>query len=136
MEVWLTVKQDNDYEVNNYGTIRKKSNGRIINAHLNKPDGYKRVTLNGKHEYVHRIVADTFYDGDHTGYRVTHLDGDRLNNFVGNLEWRSASDSFDRSSNEYINKKVVCCKYCSNRYKYDFCEDKHDDFYCGYGKIK
>lgn len=69
-----------------------------------KPDitrGYKFVQLKSNHKrrvvYVHRLVAETFLDNPN-GYEViNHIDYDRLNNSVGNLEWCTPSMNIQHS---------------------------------------
>lgn len=54
-------------------------------------NGYKRIKLvkDGikKNYYVHRLVAETFIPKLHVDYVVHHLDHDKQNNWVHNLEW-------------------------------------------------
>ena len=53
--------------------------------------GYKRVCLKINGEYkeklVHRLVAETFIPSKKRCKLVNHIDGNRLNNHVSNLEW-------------------------------------------------
>jgi DNA-binding transcriptional regulator YiaG len=53
--------------------------------------GYRAVgtKVNGKHRtlYVHRLVASAFVDKPEGKEEVNHLDGDKTNNCVSNLEW-------------------------------------------------
>ena len=57
----------------------------------------KRVTLwknGGKKEFlVARLVATTFLGDPPEGYTVNHMDGNRMNNRVDNLEWLSIGDN-------------------------------------------
>lgn len=43
-----------------------------------------RVALNREKYYVHRLVANSFFDGD-TNCIVKHLDGNKTNNSIANL---------------------------------------------------
>lgn len=99
-EVWRTVTIDDygdKYEVSSLGRIRNNDTGQIVKAHEAK-GGYLRVNLyprgNAKHgakrRLVHRIVAFTFlYDSYIEGVTtdVNHIDGNKHNNSVENLEW-------------------------------------------------
>lgn len=133
-EIWLDVKKDPKYEVSNLGNVRNKETGRILKPQLNKEGGYYRVTLgNRQRDYIHRIVADTFYDGDHSDLEVNHIDGNKLNNSISNLEYCSKKENIRHAFGKDSRLHVVRCKNCRNRYKYDLCENKDDDFFCGYG---
>lgn len=56
--------------------------------------GYHRVVtyVQGKHKSVsvHRLVAETFLSGSGV---VNHIDGNKANNCVSNLEWCTASEN-------------------------------------------
>lgn len=59
--------------------------------------GYKKVTLRRDHKsyqvMTHRAVAMAFIPNpDKKGY-VNHIDGDKANNVVSNLEWVTASEN-------------------------------------------
>lgn len=137
-EFWLDLKFNSDYEVSSLGRVRKKCNGRILQMHKNRPDGYWRVSIDGRHYYVHRLVADTFYDGHHDGLDVNHIDGNKDNNTLPNLEWCTRSyniqHAFDNGLKYQNVIKVVRCAFCKHRYEYDICFDKPDSFYCGFGQ--
>ena len=50
-------------------------------------NGYMTVSYNNKHLYVHKLVAESFFlTGDHKEY-VNHIDGNKLNNNLKNLEF-------------------------------------------------
>lgn len=95
MEVWLTVPENPKYQVSSNGRVRNVKTGRLLKPQLVK--GYPRVVLsdgpNCKPVMVHKLVAGTFFDDDHTNLQVNHIDGDKTNNFVGNLEWVTGSEN-------------------------------------------
>ena len=73
-----------------------KEDGKVFAIHLNKilspydnGIGYRalKLLIDGKRKsfYVHRLVAQK-YLGDITGKVVNHIDGDKTNNHVSNLE--------------------------------------------------
>ena len=55
--------------------------------------GYFRVGLKGGKRTisVHKLVADAFVSGKKEGLVVNHIDGNKLNNDVSNLEWVTQS---------------------------------------------
>jgi hypothetical protein len=62
---------------------------------VNNGLGYLQVrfTINGKtyRKYIHRMVAEAFIPNPHGYSEVNHIDGDKSNNHVSNLEWCSRS---------------------------------------------
>lgn len=60
-------------------------------------DGYQIVSLilNGKQKTykIHRLVAQFFLKNDFDYKYVNHIDGNKQNNDVSNLEWCSASEN-------------------------------------------
>lgn len=79
--------------IENYGYIQVGTDGTIIGKKgVLKPNnqntkGYYRVHL-GKHMYsVHRLVAEAFIPNPNNYPQVNHIDGDKNNNTVYNLEW-------------------------------------------------
>lgn len=86
------------YAVDVFGSIYSiKNNGQIIRKRKNtmNPNGYEYVNLkiNGtvKNKRVHRIVADAFIPNPNSYTEVNHIDGDKTNNCVWNLEWCTKS---------------------------------------------
>jgi hypothetical protein len=93
MEKFIQI-QNHSYFVGNKGTIRgfKKEL-----SQKTKANGYKEVCLyiNKKPimKYVHRLVAE-FWIGDiPNGYFINHVDGNKANNCVDNLEIVTPSEN-------------------------------------------
>lgn len=93
MEVWKQVENYPTYEISSYGRLRKKYlNGK---QKILKPDvingGYLRWTLSKdgmtKRFIAHRLVAMHFIQNPNNYPDVNHIDNDRQNNHVENLEW-------------------------------------------------
>lgn len=63
-------------------------------------NGYKQVSLckNGvvSKQLVHRLVAEAFMP-NHDGYQVNHINGDKLDNRVENLEWCTSVENIQHS---------------------------------------
>lgn len=77
------------YEVSNYGEVRR-TDGTMMQGNINSY-GYRvvRLTKSGrpKDKKVHRLVALAFIPTISGKDFVNHKDGDKLNNYVENLEW-------------------------------------------------
>lgn len=80
------------YSVSTLGNIRNDSSNRVLKPQCT---GYQHVRLfhNGamKNIRVHRVVAETFLTKlpEHTV--VNHINNDKTDNRVGNLEWATQS---------------------------------------------
>lgn len=76
-----------------YGISAENKNGRRIvkrKPYISK-NGYVYITLkangNIKNARVHRLVAEAFIPNPNNYRAVNHIDGDKTNNCVWNLEW-------------------------------------------------
>lgn len=90
MEQWGPIENCPPYQVSSWGRVRNKK-GLILKPDLT-PSGYLRVlltTLDGTrtNRCVHRLVAGTFVDNGEGKPYVNHVDGNRTNNTISNLEW-------------------------------------------------
>ncbi len=107
-EVWKDIENHSGiYQISNLGSVKRV--GRIIIRADNKlypveqcilkhqvdKAGYHRLCLrtDGKQRYfsVHRLVAYAFISNPNNYLEVNHLDGNKSNNQVSNLEWCTRS---------------------------------------------
>lgn len=130
MERWIVIEDHPNYEVSNEGKVRNRRTGRILRPVMNR--GYERVNLDGQLCYIHKLVMEAFRGELCNGLKVHHIDGDVGNNDISNLKL-IGSGYISNVSTPRIN--IVRCRDCIHRYDFDICEDKDDDFYCGYGKF-
>lgn len=96
MGEWVTVSSCDTYEINRSGAVRRIDTGRIKQAVI-APAGYLVVNLwkanKGTVLYVHRLLAEAFIGPCPPKGSVNHIDGDRLNNSLENLEYMSLRDN-------------------------------------------
>ena len=117
MEEWVTVKHFNKNEASSNGNIRNSKTGRILKNKKNH-NGNDICTLRDNHSIqrsvrVHRIIADSFYDGEHDGLDVNHIDGNKSNNNISNLEFCTRKENIAHSlrnglsrTNDYGKRRI------------------------------
>lgn len=71
--------------------VKRKSNGKLKEKFVKLKGGYPTVTvcMEGKHfqHSIHRLVAQAFIPNPHNKPQVNHIDGNKENPHVSNLEW-------------------------------------------------
>lgn len=145
-EVWKDIKGfEGIYQISNFGNVRsldrrvvnhKNGATRIVPGMILSPwdngNGYLVVSLNDKRKrknfYVHRIVAEHFIDNPENKPCVNHLDYNKYNNCVSNLEWCTQIENVSHSIDNMRRHRKQCKptntgeKYISKstkRQKYD-----------------
>ncbi|MFD2658588.1 NUMOD4 domain-containing protein [Gracilibacillus thailandensis] len=93
LEEWVDIKDfEGMYQISNHGRVKsfkRDKNGRVMSS---KDNGhYYQIILckNGvqKRFSVHRLVAMHFIPNPDDKPQVNHIDGNKRNNHVSNLEW-------------------------------------------------
>lgn len=102
-EIWKAIEGTmGTYEVSNLGRVKK--NGKFCKIG-EKSNGYKQVSIGfiyGRHVVsLHRLVTAYFADipNDYENLQINHKDGDKSNNWIGNLEWCTPSDNQQHRAN-------------------------------------
>lgn len=108
-EIWKPIPEfEGLYEVSNYGRVRsidrtvKSSKNRVqfLKGRLKKASlstsGYFKVCLykdnKNYNKYIHRLVMLAF-SSDKERDTVNHIDGNKLNNHISNLEWATFKEN-------------------------------------------
>lgn len=94
-EEWKIISEFPKYEVSNLGNVRNFKTKHILKPRLNKQNGYLVINLmkdGKKHtKTLHRLVAITFLENLNNLPEVNHIDGNKRNNKMNNLEWCTRS---------------------------------------------
>uniref|UniRef100_A0A0G4FLA1 HNH nuclease domain-containing protein n=1 Tax=Chromera velia CCMP2878 TaxID=1169474 RepID=A0A0G4FLA1_9ALVE len=92
------------------GAVSRGSEGRA---------GYLSSNIRGKKKFVHRIVAETFLPGEKQLLRqrhpdeifdVDHIDGNKQNNAVSNLQWMTRKEHARKTASDLIRPRPLSTK--------------------------
>ena len=90
MNNWIELKENDKYEINECGIVRNKKTKRPL-KYWKTTIGYYTVCLfrngNQKTYYIHRLIANNFIKNPNNYNEVNHIDGNKQNNSINNLEW-------------------------------------------------
>lgn len=132
-EIWKDIENyEGLYQVSNLGRVKSlpRRGTHTKEIHILKScknhKGYLQVVLTkkcvSKTKSIHRLVAETFIKNKDNLPQVNHIDGNKLNNCVDNLEWVSNYDNLIHSfkiglrDNMYKKGKNHCRSVIVNQY--------------------
>lgn len=112
-EIWKPIRGSCIYEVSDHGNIRtnkytwtrKDGKPYSVKSAIRKPyitrNGYEVIMLGYDlciRESVHRLVLETFMPIDNMEqYQVNHIDGNKRNNNLLNLEWATREENMQHA---------------------------------------
>jgi len=107
-EIWNNVIfngiEYSDYRVSTHGSLNNKydenANGWIAK-------GYRKISIDGTSRRVHRIVMETFVGPLPPGMETNHIDGNKLNNNLTNLEYVTHTENMEHAGNEGLMRRKL-----------------------------
>jgi len=122
-EQWRDIEGFDGYQVSNLGNVRSFWQVGRCKKKINKPrlkskskhyKGYLYVSLlhDGVKKYVHRLVAEAFIPNPENKKYVNHIDENKTNNHVDNLEWVTAKEN---SAHSFLGERNTASKLKRNQ---------------------
>lgn len=105
MEIWKYINgYEGLYEISNKGRVRN-AEGKILKARTQNK-GYFYVTLHSNHKErkftIHRLVAEVFIPKINGFNQVNHINGNKKDNSVENLEWCNQRLNYNHGMQKFL----------------------------------
>lgn len=118
-EIWKDITDyENLYQVSNLGRVKSLRSDKILKQYVNH-QGYAQVTLSLNNirclKRVSRLVGYAFLSKNDVHTQINHIDENKLNNIVNNLEWVTSKDNINHGTRTARMQRTQGTKItCSN----------------------
>lgn len=109
-EVWKDIPPElingkEHYKISSYGRIKNRT-GRISEGSKKHLSGYVLLSVCSKLYRAHRLVAKVFIPNPNNKPQVNHINGNKQNNKVSNLEWNTSQENVQHAHDIGLHKKT------------------------------
>jgi hypothetical protein len=91
---WKPIKKFENYFISTNGDVWSLYSEDLIKSQV--VSGYKSVNIGYPKQlfkHIHRLVAESFINNENNYPVVNHIDEDKMNNVISNLEWTTSSEN-------------------------------------------
>ncbi len=106
-----SIKGYSRYSIDESGIVKNKSRNYILKPRNSGYGAYLTVALinnrgERKTKFIHRLVAETYIPRIDNKLIVNHIDGNKYNNHVSNLEWVTVSENIQHAYDTGLHVKA------------------------------
>jgi hypothetical protein len=111
--MWADAYDNSDFEVSNAAKVRHKQTQKAVTPVVDI-HGYANICFGGRAYRLHRLVAISFFGFPKEGLVCCHIDGNKLNNNLDNLQYKTQKENIHdkyKHGTMFRGKKAPAAKY-------------------------